>query len=336
MSSRTIAVFIVAAAAMTAALIRFSGARAAEEEEEKPITSSTAQVSRDAAGNVVIAIGPAAQKEIGLRTETLPAVVRAVEVEAYGFILDPAPLAKLNSDLISAQAALDASRAQYRRSQRLFAEHKNVSLRDLQTAQAAYLTDQARRDALAQQFRDTWGSEIARMDARARSEFVNALVDRREAIVRLSLPAGETLDGVPGRAAITALGHEGKPLAARAVYYAPTVDPRMQGETFLALVGTGEFQLRPGTAVSAYLPSSGRAEQGVMVPRSAVVRYGGGRWVYRKLDGGRFARSEMIPAESSSAGYFVTQSLRPGMRVVVAGAQALLSEELKAQIRPAD
>jgi hypothetical protein len=326
---------IVAAAVMTAALGRARYA-SADEEEEKPITSSSAQVSRDTAGNVVVTIQPAAQKEIGLVTQTLKPVARPVEVEAYGFVLDPAPLSKLNSDLIGAQAALDASKAQYLRSSRLYAEQKNVSLRDVQTAQAAYLSDGARLDALEQQLRDTWGSEIARMRSRARSVLVRSLVDRREAIVRVTAPAGAALDGLPDTADVVVLGHEGNPLAARTVYYAPTVEPTMQGQSFLLLVSTNEFPVRPGTAVSAYLPTSRRAEEGVMVPRSAVVRYAGKEWVYHELDGNRFVRGEVVPAQSTGDGYFVTQNLRPGERVVVAGAQALLSEELKAQIRPAD
>ena len=37
-----------------------------------------------------------------------------------------------------------------------------------------------------------------------------------------------------------------------------------------------------------------------MVPRSAVVRYAGSEWVYRELQGDRFVRVEILPAESIS------------------------------------
>ncbi|MGH7781213.1 MAG: efflux RND transporter periplasmic adaptor subunit [Candidatus Binataceae bacterium] len=332
---RTIAVSIVAAVAMMAALVRVSSTRA-DEDEEKPITSSAAQISRDAAGHVVIAVRPAAQKEIGVTTETLAPVVRPVEVEGYGFILDPAPLSKLNSDLVSAQATLDASAAQFRRTKRLYAEQKNVSLRDLQTAEAAYLIDKARLETLGQQLRDTWGGEIARADSRSRSELVYALIDRREAIARVTVPAGKVLDDFPAEAKIAVLGHEEHPVTARAVYFAPTVDPRIQGQSFLLLMRATGFPIRPGMAVSAALPTSGSGEQGVMVPRSAVLRYAGKEWVYQGLDADRFTRREIVPAQYSSEGYFITQNLKPGMWVVVTGAQTLLSEELKAEIQPAD
>jgi hypothetical protein len=128
MSRRRIAAVLFVAAVMileavTVALVRFPSGRA-DEEEEKPITSSTAQVSRDAAGNVLITIQLAAQKEIGIATVILKPTLRPIEIEAYGFILDPAPLSKLDSDLFSAEAVLTASRAQFRRSRRLYAEQK--------------------------------------------------------------------------------------------------------------------------------------------------------------------------------------------------------------------
>jgi membrane fusion protein, multidrug efflux system len=321
---------------MMLVLTRAFHPRAAEEEEEKPITPSAARVSRDAAGNVVVAMEPAAQKETGITTEMLKAVVRPVEVEAYGFVLDPAPLSKLNADLTSAQAALDSSSAQYYRTRRLYAEQKNASLRDLQSAEATYLNDKARVEALKQQLRDAWGRPIAQIDSRARSELVSSLIDRREAIARVTAPIGEALDSSPGRADVFVLGHERQPLHARAVYEAPTINPQMQGQTFLLLMGTQDFPIRPGTAVSAPLPTSAKSEQGVMLPRAAVVRFAGKEWIYREFAGDRFVRREIVPAELTAEGYFVTENLAPGTRIVVTGAQTLLSEELKAQIQPED
>lgn len=321
---------------MIAILGKTRGVTADDDEEEKPITSTTAKLSRDAAGHVLIGIRPAAQKEIGITTEILKPIVRPVQVEAYGFILDPTPLSKLNSDLISAQAALDAASAQYRRTRRLYAEQKNASLRDLQTAQASYLTDKSQLEALEQQLRNDWGEEVARMDPGDRYRLVSALVDRRQAIVRVTAPIGAQLDNVPDTAEIVVLGHDEQPLKARAVYTAPMVVPALQGQAFLVFIGTAQFPLRPGTAVSARISISDTSQQGVMVPRSAVVRYGGNEWVYHELDGDRFVRRQIVPAEITDRGYFVTENLAPGARIVVRGAQTLLSEELKAQIQVQD
>jgi hypothetical protein len=330
---QTIAVLLVVL--MMLVLARASHPRP-DEEEKKPITSSAARVARGTSGDVVIAMGPAAQKEIGITTEILKRVVRPIEVEAYGFVLDPVPLSKVNADLTGAQASLDSSSAQYRRSKRLYAEQNNASLRDLQTAEAAYLNDKARVVALEQQLRDTWGSQIAQLDSRARGELVSALIDRREAITRVTAPIGEALDSSRSGAQVFVLGHVQQPLHAEAVHEAPTINQQLQGQTFLLLIATRDFPLRPGTAVSALLPTSGKSEEGVMIPRSAVVRFAGKEWIYREGAGDRFVRSEIVPAQVVTDGYFVTENLAPGTRIIVTGAQTLLSEELKAQIQPRD
>jgi hypothetical protein len=335
-SRRTIAVLLLVAVVITLALARASHPKADEGGEEKPITSTVARVSRDAAGNVEVAIGQAVQKEIGITTEILKPLTRPFEVEGYGFVLDPAPLSKLNADLTSAQAALDSSSAQYHRTRRLYAEQKNASLRDRQSAEATYLNDKARSEALEQELRDAWGGQVAQIGSRARGELVSALIERREAIARVTAPIGEALDSAPGRAEVVVIGHEQQPLLARAVYEAPTINPQMQGQAFLLLIGTKDFSIRPGTAVSARLPSSAKSEQGVMVPRAAVVRFAGKEWIYCLLAGDRFGRREIVPTELTAEGYFVTEDLAPGTPIVVTGAQTLLSEEQKAQIQPRD
>lgn len=329
-------VVVVAAAVILIALARFSGARADEDEGEKPITSTTAQLSRDKAGHVFIAIQPAAQKEIGITSEVLQASARTIGTEAYGFILDPSPLSTLSSELATTQASLAAAEAQYRRTSRLYGEQKNASLRDLQTAQAAYVADKSHLEALRQQLRDDWGGEFAQLTPQALAQLVSALVDHREAIARVTAPTGEPMADAPRTAKIVVLGHEDQPLNAIALYTAPTVVQALQGQPFLALIATTEFPVRPGAAVSARIPTSNTSEQGVMVPRSAVVRYEGREWVYRAIDGNRFVRGAIAPAETTAQGYFVTKNLEPGTRIVVGGAQVLLSEELKSEIQPSD
>ncbi|SRR5579875_241774 len=332
---RNPAVSIVGALAVMVVFAGFFRAWS-DEDDEKPVSSHVAQVFRDSSGDTIVAILPAAQKEIGIATRVLEAVARPVEVEAYGFVLDPESLAALNSKIVSAQAALDAAAAQYHRTSRLYAEQKNASLRELQTEQASYLSDNAMLQSLEQQLRTEWGGWIARMNPPARAELINALVDHRQAIARVTAPLGEELDELPAGARVRVLGHESQPLKAQVVYNAPTVIPSVQGQTFLVLLTSNKFPVRPGMAVSADLPAANTVERGVMVPRSAVVRYAGADWVYRQIDQTRFERMAIAPAQFTAAGCFVTANLSPGMRIVVTGAQSLLSEELKSQIQIQD
>ncbi len=74
-------------------------------------------------------------------------------------------------------------------------------------------------------------------------------------------------------------------------------------------------------------------QDGVIVPRSALIRFGGKTWAYVQLAEGEFSRRELVGAKSVGTGWFAPQGFKSGQGVVTAGAQILLSEELKSQIQ---
>jgi multidrug efflux pump subunit AcrA (membrane-fusion protein) len=110
---------------------------------------------------------------------------------------------------------------------------------------------------------------------------------------------------------------------------APAVDPQMQGLGFLFLVAPNSTHLLPGAAVTGFLSLPGDQQSGVLVPRDAFVRFNGGTWTYRQSGDQTFERVE-VPLEHPLAdGWFVSEGFKAGDKLVVVGAQELLSEELK-------
>ena len=89
-------------------------------------------------------------------------------------------------------------------------------------------------------------------------------------------------------------------------------------------------------AVTGFLKIPGELLQGVMVPRSAVVRHEQRTWVYVQTDNATFARKQIVLKHPTDDGWFITEGLSPSGRIAVSGVQALLSEELKSQIRLAE
>ncbi len=75
-------------------------------------------------------------------------------------------------------------------------------------------------------------------------------------------------------------------------------------------------------------------EQGpyFLLPRSAVLRQDGTAWTYAEAAPGRYERKGVRPIELADQGWLV-QKVSPQNRVVTQGAQLLLSEELKSNIR---
>ncbi|HKB15103.1 MAG TPA: multidrug transporter, partial [Planctomycetota bacterium] len=101
----------------------------------------------------------------------------------------------------------------------------------------------------------------------------------------------------------------------------------------LLRVETEGLPLRPGRAVVARLPLPGSARKGVVIPRSAVVRFDGRAWAYVRTAEGKFSRREIALDDPVEKGWFVESPLAPGEEAVVVGAQALLSEEARSRNR---
>ena len=329
---------LAAILALAVALLWIIGGsiRKESEDEEERITSSAPNLSRAPNGDVIVVLGDAEQARIGIKTEPLTSITRSPEVTAYGVALDPAPLEGLDAELASALAMRDASQAEYQRLNLLHSQKQNASLKDFQSAQARFLSDQANLEALKRRLADTWGSAIASLAAADRAQLVDALVARSAAIVRVTVPAGQSLNQQPNTAQVTMLGYEGHPVIAQAIWSAPAIDPELQGQAFMLRIAVDRFPLRPGAAVTAQLDSSGDSLRGVVIPDSAIVRTADGTWAYVQVARTRFERRPVPSNEATRSGWFVTDGFAPGDRIVAKGAQALLSEEFKSQIQVQD
>jgi hypothetical protein len=73
-----------------------------------------------------------------------------------------------------------------------------------------------------------------------------------------------------------------------------------------------------------------------VVPEAAVVRTGDRAWAYVQIAPTQFERRQLVVTSPAARGWFVTTGFTAGDRIVIAGAQALLSEELKSQIQVKD
>jgi multidrug efflux pump subunit AcrA (membrane-fusion protein) len=85
--------------------------------------------------------------------------------------------------------------------------------------------------------------------------------------------------------------------------------------------------------LTALLELPGDALPGVVIPRAAVVRSEGRGWAFVQTGDDTFTRREVALTRPTSDGWFVAEGFKPGEKVVVTGAQVLLSEVGKAAIR---
>jgi hypothetical protein len=333
--SRWIALGVTVLAVIVALVWWFGAGYRDEGDDEDQVTATAPDLSRAANGDVIVALTSAQQALVGLKTAALAPSVRARQVTGYGVIVDPAPLAALDAQLIAARAALGASKAEYGRAKLLNSQHQNISLKEFQAAQATLRADQAQYDLLNQRLAGDWGDTIAALKPAARADLIAAAIKRSVAIIRVAIAPGQSLERIPAKAEVTIVG-DPAPFAAKSIWYAPNVDPNLQGQSFMMKIAAAGFPLRPGAAVSARLETPAAALRGVVVPSAAVVRTADRAWAYVLIAPGKFERRPVATDESTAGGWFETAGFAAGTRVVVTGAQALLSEEFKSQIQVQD
>ncbi|HZL79499.1 MAG TPA: hypothetical protein VFC17_11660 [Candidatus Limnocylindrales bacterium] len=319
-------------AGLLIAYLQMSKEREKEGETEK-VVAAKSRVRLGTNGEAILTLDAETQKRIALRVEPVSPARMDPELKGYGRVLDPAPLASLAADLDSARTALAASQKEFERLKSLN-EQKNASDRALQVAEVTTRREQIQTEALHAQLVLTWGKAIAEQpDLTA---FVHSLISLGSVVVRIDLPAGEVLSAVPVSARVFTSNAESNAISAEFLGPAPNIDPQTQGQGLLFFVKTNPTRLVPGTAVEGYLRLPGENLNGFIIPDSAVVRFADQGWIYLQTGQETFTRQKISLDHPQESGWFVQEGINTNARVVVSGAQALLSEEQKYQIKMLD
>lgn len=344
-SHAIIAVMAVIIAVLSWTLIYFArdelGGEPAGHEDE--IESTSAAGIDD--GRAVVRVPTEGQKASGIATQALKAGTSEAAIEVYGMVMNPQPLAELRGRYLAAaaesralRAALAGAESEYQRIEMLHRDDRNVSDQALKSAEARYRTELARQAAAEQgaasirdAMRSAWGDAITGWATRPDSPMLEALLLQRAFLVQLVLPYDLPKSAARGRISVAPAMAREKARVARFVADSPQVDPGLPGETYFYVVDGGGF--RAGMRVAARVGLGGTPVAGVIVPAQAVVWHAGKAWAYVKQDAQTFARHEVSAAEELDGGWFNAGGFQAGDEVVVSGAQLLLSEELKYQIR---
>lgn len=264
-------------------------------------------------------------------------------------------LGTAQSELSGSTASVVAARAAYERAKVLNADNKNVSDRALEDAAARLAGEEARVKTATDTVRllerslDSSkptgnnpltverGGDVVEITARP-GEAVEpgtpilrvAKLDRLFA--RVDVPVGEHVPPTVSMARIVAVGYEDVPVLADLVGLAATADPAAQGQSFLFRLRETRLGLRPGLAVMARIAVPGPPRQGIVIPAVAIVRLAGESYVYVQTAANEFVRKEVTLDQPTEGGSLSTRTVSVGDRIVVQGAQLLLSEEFKSQI----
>ncbi len=296
-------------------------------------------------GFATITLSKESQAASGIVTAELAAANNQGATQVYGSVVNPQPLFELRAQYL---AALSEARAQriaiansdneFQRLKRLHADDRNVSERAVLEAQTRWRGDQAKLAAaeqtantLKESLRAGWGDTVASWAGDPGSKVFANLSGQRDVLVQMIIPYELRQQAAKSPLQVGPMGLREGLRDARYVAPARSADTGLAGATFMFL--TDAKDLRQGMRIVGRLGLDGEAREGVLIPPSAVVWHGGKAWVYVQEDTEKFVRREVNTQEELPAGWFNASGYEAGDKVVIRGAQLLLSEEQKFQIR---
>jgi len=313
--------------------------QAAEADSDTPIEAAS-RVTHEG-GKTILSFDEQAQRANGIVVAALSADRRAAAAQANGVVLQLQPLLDLKTsyntaqmDIAKAHAASQASQAEYKRLLGLNQGGENVSEKSVETAQAQAENDTAVLKNAEQSLvvlKDSmllhWGTTVAGWLQHG-SPQLDALLVQRAFLLQVTATSGAS-QSAPAQAMAQLPG--GTHISAQLVGILPQLDPRLQAPSYLYIV-SAHPGLIPGMNIPVSLPA-GPKRSGVVIPYSAIVWWQGSAWCYIEESQAKFTRVEVPTTNPAPAGWFVSEGFAPGIRVVTAGAQTLLSEEFRSQIQ---
>jgi hypothetical protein len=324
---------IAVIAILIVAFLRGRKEAATEAEQEHP-PEAVSRISA-AGGQTFIALDAATQSRNGIETRGLAATTQRRELRANGIVLSVQNLTELRNTYLlaaaqvdKAKAALDVSQRAYERLKQLYEDNQNAAAKAVQEAEGAWRSDEASfraaSDALARQI---WGEVISKWLVDGSPAF-DRILTQKDFLLQVSFLPGAA--AVPPRTA-SVQSPGGKIQRAEFVSAYPTVDARIQSPSFLYLTpATPDFV--PGMTLVVLFPA-GPQTRGVVLPGNAIIWWEGKAWTYVQIAPDRFARREVSTDTPVPNGWFISTDFARGEKVVVRGAEQLLSEEFRSQIQ---
>lgn len=301
-------------------------------------------------GATVVVVSPEAQQQSEIHTDKLSGSEHQQTLNVLGSVLNIDLLIEMRTRYLNAKANANIARAallnsqqEYRRMQQLNQDNRNVSDQIVLAKEAVYKADQAKLAAaeleaknLQDNIRQNWGSTLASMATSERgNQIMQSLLSHQTMLVLVVFPLD--IKKPANTVNIAPIGAEVPPMKADLLAEAPITDPTMQGVTYYYTAPADH--LRADMRVNVQLPeqatnNSASASKGLLVPANAVVWYGGKAWIYKKIKADKFMRFPISTDHPATGGWFIdAENISAEDDIVISGAQLLLSEEFKYQIK---
>ena len=323
------------AAAMCVGLLGLSGCHRTPPAENATAGDTASQAEAPEHGDAKeggegVTLSAEQAEKMGIATQPARSLGYTAETAGFGTVIPHDTIATAVAELTTAQAAARQSRAARERARRLTGTAGAMSADAVDSAARQSATDGAALALAEQRLSSIVGTGVPGGVA-ANGSLLQELASGRVKLLRATFPLGTLQGSTPSslRAAPLDALSPGAPPSSPAwdlhpVWTAPA-DASLPGRSFFALLkgsGAGE-----GERLLVWAPGSGPSQQGVAVPAAALVISDSKYWCYVETKPGVFVRREISTDRPVVGGYFVTDGVAAGDKVVTAAAGLLLARE---------
>ena len=263
-------------------------------------------------------------EKIGVLTEPVKSVGYSEETAGYGTVMPHETIATAVAELAVAAASERQSRVALARMQSLSGTPGAIAADAEETQMRQAAVDTAALTLARRRFSATFG-QTAPFGNGEDQPLLQALANGSTQLVRVTFPLGSMPGDTPKLLSAARIGESatGKRWKLTTVWPAPA-DASIPGRSFFAVLRAGNAS--EGERIVAWAPIGG-ALSGVLIPAEAVIISEGDYWCYLERKPGTFVRTKIDARRPLEDGYFVTEGVSAGDKVVTKAAAQLLAQE---------
>ena len=282
-------------------------------------------------------ISIAMQKASDIKVERLSAAEASIEAVAWGVVLPSSSLTEARmkldqaqQDIVQAGLLVDRAQQEFDRLSLLWREGANIAKKavdqaqhDLDEAQQKRRAARSARDSLRDVIRAEWGNDLVLALEDAKGGTLSSVFTGESRLLLIA-------EGRFNEATVALAEQPEIKMSARRLGVAPQAESGTGKATWFWLAPAK--QLRTGQRVRL-IPIGLKHSSKPRIPESAVVWQAGQSWLFVQIDEEDFQRKAVQLGDPVVGGWQLESALASDSLVVIQGAQLLLSEESRTQIR---
>jgi hypothetical protein len=252
----------------------------------------------------------------------------------YGIVQNMGPLVSKRTNLARVNLeALKALNEDNKNISDLTISKKEIEISDLENQKNIY---EYEKTSILSNIKQEWGPFFVSA-VKDKNDLLNRILKNKNQLISLSVTQGNREELPPESIVIIPSISNTSEVKASFLSSSPMVNPSIVGKNFFYY--TKNNKLTIGERISAYVSQSNYQQNHLLVPNSSVIWSNGQPWAFIRIkSNGNFERRSlqgMREAENGSEnGWIVPEGkIKIDDEIVTNGAQLLLSEEFKYQIK---